>query len=188
MKSTLKNMIVVLFAITLVASSAVGAVYQLTKEPIAIAKQTKLDDAIKAVLPSDFDTLDEKQEVDVDGVKVPVYAALKDGEVVAYAVESFSKAGFGGEVKVLVGFKADGSINSTTVVSHGETPGLGDKMDKSKSDFATQFDGKNPASDNLKVTKDGGSIDAITAATISSRAYVNAVENAYKAYQMVAGK
>ena len=79
----------------------------------------------------------------------------------------------------MVGLLADGSISNTAVLAHKETPGLGDKMDIAKSDFPAQFIGKNPAEFKLSVTKDGGDVDAITAATISSRAFCDAVERAY---------
>ncbi len=82
----------------------------------------------------------------------------------------------------MAGFLPDGSIYDISVLEHKETPGLGDKMQASKSDWAQQFKGKNPANFSLKVKKDGGDVDAITAATISSRAYVDAVQRAYETY------
>ena len=81
----------------------------------------------------------------------------------------------------MVGVLPDGSINKVAVVSHKETPGLGDKMDSKKSNFSIQFEGKNPETFKLKVKKDGGDVDAITASTITSRAYCDAVERAFKA-------
>jgi electron transport complex protein RnfG len=81
----------------------------------------------------------------------------------------------------MVGFLADGSINAIEVVAHKETPGLGDKMESNKSDFCVQFKGKNPETFKLIVKKDGGDVDAITASTISSRAYCEAVQRAYNA-------
>jgi len=92
--------------------------------------------------------------------------------------------GFSGRFDIMVGFDHEGNIFNTEVLSHQETPGLGDKMDKKKSDFPLQFTGKNPETNNLAVKKDGGEIDAITAATITSRAFSDAVNNAWKAYQI----
>jgi electron transport complex protein RnfG len=83
----------------------------------------------------------------------------------------------------MVGLLPDGSINNISVLEHKETPGLGDKMQKNKSSWSEQFNGKNPGSFKLAVTKDGGDVDAITAATISSRAYTDAVKRAYETYQ-----
>ncbi|MFI3315267.1 MAG: RnfABCDGE type electron transport complex subunit G [Rikenellaceae bacterium] len=183
MESNLKNMVLVLVSITLIASSAVGVVYTLTKEPIKLAKEAKLNDAIVEVLPT-FSELLPVVEVEVDGEKVNVYPAKNGDKTVGYAVESFSKNGFGGMIKILVGFTSDGTIFSTEVISHSETPGLGDKMDKNKSNFSEQFKGKDPAKSNLTVKKDGGDVDAITAATISSRAFTDAISNAYKAFQL----
>ena len=91
--------------------------------------------------------------------------------------------GFSGKIEIMAGFLPSGTINNTAVVSHKETPGLGDKMDVKKSDFPIQFMGKNPATYKLAVTKDGGDVDAITAATITSRAFCDAVDRAYKAFE-----
>ncbi len=189
MKSTIKNMVLVLLAITAVGSAAVGYVYTLTKEPIEKAKQQKVTDAIRAVLPDfDNDPAAEKRVETVDGGEVTVYPATKGGNPVGYAVETFSAKphnGFGGTVRLMVGLLPDGTIHAVEVISHSETPGLGDKMDKSKSDFPQQFAGKNPATYKLSVTKDGGDVDAITAATISSRAFCDAVARAYNVFQSV---
>jgi electron transport complex protein RnfG len=82
----------------------------------------------------------------------------------------------------MIGILPDGTINDISVLEQKETPGLGDKMQKSKSNFSLQFKNKNPASFKLKVKKDGGEVDAITAATIRSRAFCDAVNRAYNAY------
>ena len=117
-----------------------------------------------------------------DDDSIICYPAKKDGEVVAVAVETYSDKGFSKRIKIMVGFTNDGTIINTAVLDHAETPGLGDKMDKKKSDWSNQFNDKNPATYKLKVTKDGGNVDAITAATISSRAFTDAIDRAYKAY------
>ncbi|HRC93634.1 MAG TPA: RnfABCDGE type electron transport complex subunit G, partial [Tenuifilaceae bacterium] len=91
--------------------------------------------------------------------------------------------GFGGRIELMVGFLPDGTINKITVISHKETPGLGDKIDPGKSDFSVQFEGKNPETFKVMVKKDGGDVDAITASTISSRAFCDAVNRAYKAFK-----
>ncbi|MBO4231732.1 MAG: RnfABCDGE type electron transport complex subunit G, partial [Bacteroidales bacterium] len=90
--------------------------------------------------------------------------------------------GFGGAFTLMVGFDSEGKILGTEVLSASETPGLGDKINADKSDFSKQFAGKNPAEFQLKVKKDGGDVDAITAATISSRAYCDAVDRAYQSF------
>jgi electron transport complex protein RnfG len=101
--------------------------------------------------------------------------------VVGTAVETFTSQGFSGDFKLMVGFTPDGTIIDVAVISHAETPGLGDKMEQDKSDFSEQFEGKDPDTFELSVRKDGGDVDAITAATITSRAYCDAVQRAYDA-------
>ncbi|NOX86720.1 MAG: RnfABCDGE type electron transport complex subunit G [Chlorobi bacterium] len=181
-ESNFLNMVLTLFIVAVVAALALGGVYSLTKEPIAIAKQKKLEAAIKAVLP-DFDTIIETKVPDKSGDSLTFYYAEKKGKKVGTAIKTFSKEGFGGEIDILVGFLDDGTISNTVVLAQKETPGLGDKMSKSKSDFPDQFIGKNPATFKLYVKKDGGDVDAITAATISSRAFCDALRRAYETFE-----
>lgn len=179
-ESSFLNMVVTLLVVTGVASLSLGAIYNMTKEPIAAARKAKLETAIGQVLPQ-FDNTEKKEVMPADG-KDPLifYTATKDGENVGTAVETYTDKGFGGRVKIIVGFLPDGTIFNTAVLDHKETPGLGDKMDKSKSAWSDQFNTKNPKSYALKVTKDGGDVDAITAATISSRAFCDAVTRAWE--------
>jgi electron transport complex protein RnfG len=183
-ESTFTNMLLTLFIVTLAASAALGGIYEMTKEPIAAAKAAKKNMAIKRVTP-DFDNHpgDEKFSVKADNDSVYFYTARKGSDTVGYAAETFSNKAFGGSLKLLVGFLPDGTINDIAVLEHKETPGLGDKMLKSKSNWSNQFEGKNPANFKLKVKKDGGDVDAITASTITSRAYCDAVQRAYNALQ-----
>jgi electron transport complex protein RnfG len=182
-ESTIGNMLLALTVITFVASSALGAVYAITKEPIAAAMLAKKNNAIKEVIPEFNNTpSEEMSKIAVDGDTLYFYPGKMDGELVGTAVETFTNSGFSGEIRVMVGLLPDGTINDVTVLKHEETPGLGDKMEKKKSDWSNQFKGKNPASANISVTKDGGEIDAITASTISSRAFCEAVLRAYRNY------
>ncbi len=181
-ESNFKNMVLTLFLVTGIAALALGGVYSLTKKPIAIARQKKLEAAIKAVLP-DFDTIVKKKVPDPDGDSLILYNAEKGGSPTGVAVKTYSNKGFGGTIDIMVGFTEDGTITNTTVLSQKETPGLGDKMKKSKSNFSEQFIGKDPANFKLKVKKDGGDVDAITAATISSRAFCDALQRAYDTYK-----
>lgn len=185
MKSSLKNMVLVLLAITLVSSAAVGYVYSITEEPIAKAKAAKVTEALAEVLP-EFDAT-EVAEVEMDGLPIKVYTATKGGEVSGYAVETMTKQGFGGAVKLMVGFNAAREVYNIAVLEQNETPGLGTKMTDEGNPLKVSFVGKNPADMTLAVKKDGGDVDALTAATISSRAYVDAVARAYNAMQQVAG-
>lgn len=184
-ESTFMNMSVTLFVICLFASAVLGGVYAVTKAPIEAAQIAKTNGAIGGVV-AEFDNApsDEKFEVEVDGNKSVIYPAKKGGEIVGYAVEASSASGFGGVINLMVGFNPDGSIVGTSVLAHAETPGLGAKITEGESHFVTQFEGKNPGDPNFKmiVKKDGGDIDAITASTITSRAFCEAVSNAYKAF------
>ena len=180
-ESTFSGMLITLLLITLLSSVALGYVYELTREPIAVAKMAKKNMAIKKVTPAFANNpVDDVFSVPSDGDSLYLYPAKdSSGAVIGYAIETFSNIAFSGSIKLLVGFLPEGNIKEIAVLEHKETPGLGDKMMKSKSDFSYQFAGKNPASFVLKVKKDGGDVDAITAATISSRAFCDAVQRAY---------
>ena len=180
-ESTFASMVLTLLIVTAVAALALGGVYQLTKEPIALAKKKKQEKAIKAVLPA-FDELKAVKVPSYDGGDSLLFTyAKKDGKVVGVAVNSYSDKGFSGHIEIMVGFLPDGTIYNTAVMAHKETPGLGTKM--ASPEFKNQFKGKNPKTFKLKVKKDGGDVDAITAATISSRAFSDAVDRAYKTFK-----
>lgn len=202
--SNLINMLLVLTGISLFAAVALGSVYSVTQEPIEAAKTAKQQNAIKEVLPP-FERLDEPEAIEVNGVGTfDVYKAYdSNDQFVGAAVESVSKNGFSGEVKIMVGFDKESNIVNYSVLEQKETPGLGTKMvdwfkpqgevEKSLVEKIFGFEvkaeerkssilGKNPTKDNLSVSRDGGEIDAITAATISSRAFLEAVQYAYAAY------
>ena len=185
MESSLKNMVLVLFTITLLSSAAVGGVYMLTKEPIAQAKVAAVNDALKQVLPEYEATT--SQDIEVNALPVKVHTATVADKAVGYAVESISKNGFGGEVRLMVGFDTEGTILNINVLEQKETPGLGTKMADEGNVLLASLKDKNAAQVNLTVKKDGGDIDALTAATISSRAYAEAVAVAYEAFKVACG-
>lgn len=174
MKSSLRNMVLMLFVIALVCSAAVAVVYDMTKEPIAKAQAQKVVDALRSVLPT-FDNTPEREEVN----GCFVYEATSGDEVVGYAVESTSPNGFNGDVTLMVGVTADGTIYNIEVLSQAETPGLGANMESEDNALLGSFKGKDGAKMTMTVKKDGGDVDALTAATISSRAYAEAVAMAY---------
>ncbi|MDR0510614.1 MAG: RnfABCDGE type electron transport complex subunit G [Rikenellaceae bacterium] len=182
-------MIFSLLAITFVSAAAVGVVYRVTSGPIAAAKAENSQTSLRQVLPP-FDNrpAENVRTVVVDGAEAKVYTATSGDTVCGYAVETLSRKGFGGEVVLMVGFKPDGEIVDIEVLGHKETQGLGDKIERGKSDFSVQFRGKNPATFHLSVRKDGGDVDAITASTISSRAYADAVNRAYLALKQVSNE
>ena len=185
-KSTLLTMSLVLFLIGAISAGTLAYVYKLTKDPIERANKQKDIRALSLVLPKfDNSPIDETVKVAGDKDSLTCYIARKDGKIVGVAVKSYTYKGFSGYFSVMVGFDMEGNIINTMMLEHHETPGLGDKADKTKTNWSDQFNGKNPGTSNLKVKKDGGEIDQITAATITSRAYVDAVERAYRAFQEV---
>ena len=189
MESTLKNMVAVLFGITLVASAGVGVVNMITVEPIAQSKQAATTAALTEVLPPFDETTGE--ELTIDEMPITVYTATKGGVVAGYAVQSMSKLGFGGAVRMMVGFDPDGRVVNINVLEQTETPGLGTKMCDEGNPLLGSVKGqrledKQLVDGKLAVRKDGGDVDALTAATISSRAYVDAVNRAWMAYKSVA--
>ena len=176
-ESNLKNMVIVLGLTCLACSAVLGGAYALTKEPIDAAAKAKTDRAIGAVLPAFDET--SYESVEVDGKTYNYYKAVKGGETVGYAVES-SVVGFGGPLSLMVGVTPDGVVYNTSVLSHAETPGLGAKCNTDEK-FMAQWKGFDPSAKILSVKKDGGDVDAITASTITSRAYTEAVKNAVAA-------
>lgn len=176
-------MLLVLTGVTAISVALLAYVNELTKEPIAQANAKTLSDAVSAVVPGfDNDPIAEKKMQEVNGVQYSVYPATKGGEYIGAAVEAVAM-GFGGELKVLVGFDAEGKIIDYSLLSHVETPGLGSKAaDWFKKGNKGDITGMNPGEAALTVSKDGGKVDAITASTITSRAFLNAVNAAYAAY------
>lgn len=174
-------MVVVLFSISLIASAGVGYVYTLTEGPIAKAAQEKQQAAIRNVMPGKFDNdpAKEKWSKEIDGGTLEFYPAKLNGELIGTAVKTFSNNGFNGYVEIMVGFKPDGSIHDYSALINKETPGLGSKMNFwFRAGNPGNVQGKTPGTAGLKVRKDGGDVDAITAATISSRAFVDAINRA----------
>jgi Na+-translocating ferredoxin:NAD+ oxidoreductase subunit G len=180
-ESTFINMVLRLFVIVSVAGLALGLVYSQTFDVIQAAKKAKLEAAISEVVPA-FDTLITYQVMPSTGKdSITFYNAYSKNKLIGTAIATYTDKGFSGRIKLMIGFDTMGVIINTAVLDHKETPGLGDKMDKSKGDWPSQFKGKDPKTFVLKVTKDKGSVDAITAATISSRAFCDATLRAYDA-------
>lgn len=189
-KSSFVNMVVALGCICLVCSALLGLVNSMTAEPISAANLAKTNNAIAAVVPQcDNVPSEDVMKVEVDGKEYTVYPAKYDDKIVGYAVQ-VKPTGFGGTIDMLVGFDAaTGIIYNTSVISHSETPGLGAKISESgKGSFREQFDGMDPAKTKFMVSKDGGDIDAITASTITSRAFTSGVAEAYKVYLTIKGE
>ncbi len=190
LESTITNMVVVLVGVALVTGSILAYVNHVTEEPIRLQAEKTLADGIKAVMGGVELTVakDDTVRQNVAGKETTfvIHEAVgADKALLGAAVES-TAGGFGGDLKVLVGFDTDGKILGYTVLQHAETPGLGAKADKwFQKDGKGCIIGKSPATDKLTVKKDGGDIDAITASTITSRAFLLAVTQAYQAYKSV---
>ena len=184
-KSNLTNMVLCLTAVCLVCSALLGGMYALTKEPIDKANADILKASIGAVLPQGGELSDAKG-IDVGGQPSEYYVSTNGEGVVAYAIKS-TTVGFGGPLTLMVGITPDGKVYNTSVLSHAETPGLGAKC-TSDEHFYSQFKGFDPASKILSVKKDGGDVDAITASTITSRAYSLAVKKEVEAFKTIKGE
>lgn len=180
-QSSFKNMTLCLFVTCVVCSALLALVYSVTSEPIEAAAKAKTEKAIAAVTP-EFDTVSDMQEIEVEGAGYQYYTVSLDGKPTGYAVIS-STNGFGGQLSLVVGIAADGTVYNTSVLSHSETPGLGAKC--TLDSFRNQFKGWDVSQKKLIVNKDGGDVDAITASTITSRAYSLAVANAVKVWNAI---
>ena len=182
LESSLVNMVLVLTGVAVVMGGVLAWVNHLTSGPIDVQKQQALENGIKTVMQADQLTVSKTDTVKTTDAKGKEQIYIIYNNEKGAAVES-TAMGFGGQLKVLVGFDNDGNILGYTLLEHQETPGLGAKADLwfqkgQKGDII----GKNPSSP-LTVSKDGGQVDAITASTITSRAFLLAVNNAYNAYK-----
>ena len=187
-KDTFINMLVSLFVITIISGFSLGYVNDLTVGPKAKAKLEKKVNALKLVLPTfDNNPVEDVVLIKVENVKdsVEVFPAYEGNKFVGAAIIGSTEKGFSGLIKIMVGFTPDGTIENLVVLEQKETPGLGTKMKDEK--FLAQFRTKNPSNYNLKVAKDGGDVDALTGATISSRAFGEAVEMAYSEFMKKSG-
>lgn len=181
--SSLLNMSITLVVITLVASLSLGFVYKWTKAPSEKARLEKQLRAIAAVVSGyDNDPVSESYWVKTPNGKdsLQFFPAKQNGESVGVAIKTYSPRGYSGNIDIMVGFDNEGNILNIQVLQHAETPGLGSKM--SMPFFIDQFIHANPKQKNLKVKKDGGEIDAISGATITSRAFSEAVQLAYDTF------
>jgi electron transport complex protein RnfG len=182
LESNLKTMVLSLLGVCAVASGLLGYMNKITEGPIAESKAKAKLEAIAKVVPEfNNNPSEEMYTLPSDLGDLECFPAKKDGQLVGTAISTKTKIAFSGSFSLMVGIKPDGTLIETSVLEHKETPGLGTKMMEPK--FKNQFVGKNPATNTIKVKKDGGEIDAITAATISSRAFCDAIMRAFNAYQ-----
>ena len=174
MNESLK-LVAILTIICAVAGSLLAVVYVVTAEPIRAAAQKEKGDAIMKVLPAcDNQPIEDAVAIDADGTEWTFYLARNADRYVGAAFEVTSSKGYGGDISIMVGVTADGNVQAIEVLAHNETPGLGAWI--SGDAFRNQFTGLSIADTRWHVAKDGGDIDQITAATISSRAVTAAVK------------
>ena len=182
LENSMKNMVLSLTVITIVVGGLLGYVSAITSEPIAEAAANKEKAAISAVVPGEGNEISKGERLtSTNGEEAVVFTVTKEGQLVGKAVRAVSKNGFGGKITVMFGFDAEGNILGYSVLDcSNETPGLGAKMpDWFQKGQKGDVIGKNPGKNKMYVSKDGGEVDAITAATISSRAFCDAMAQAY---------
>ncbi|NOI88976.1 electron transport complex subunit RsxG [Vibrio splendidus] len=188
MLNAIKKNGLVLAIFACASTGLVAVTHYLTKDQIKQQEQAQLLSVLNQVIPHNLHdnelfsacTLVEAEELGTEQA-MPAYIATLNGEPSAIAIEAIAPDGYNGAIKVIVGMKIDGTILGTRVLSHRETPGLGDKIDLRVSDWILSFAGKQVTESNLgrwKVRKDGGDFDQFTGATITPRAVVKSVKQA----------
>jgi len=187
LKHTVKTALtLVAFAVSFTA--LMGAVHQITKEPIAESEAAARRALFQQIITQDqYDNAVLEDTVSIApnnllGNREATMAniARMQGKPVAVILEAIAPDGYQGEIKLLIAVKQDGSISGVRVIAHAETPGLGDYIDIAKANWIKLFDGESlskTASSNWKVKKDGGTFDYMAGATITPRAVVKAVHN-----------
>ncbi|WP_061018547.1 electron transport complex subunit RsxG [Vibrio splendidus] len=188
MLNAIKKNGLVLAIFACASTGLVAVTHYLTKDQIKQQEQAQLLSVLNQVIPHDLHdnelfsscTLVQAEELGTEQA-MPAYIAKLNGEPSAIAIEAIAPDGYNGAIKVIVGMNIDGTILGTRVLSHQETPGLGDKIDLRVSDWILSFTGKQVTDSNLdrwKVRKDGGDFDQFTGATITPRAVVKSVKQA----------
>lgn len=162
--------------------AAVALVHEQTREHIAAAERQVLLDRLAAVLPEGHDNAPEEAAYQrpspLGNEPLRIYPAYRGEQYLGAAVAVKTPEGYGGTIELLVGFDADGEVLGVRPLAHQETPGLGDAIEPSRSDWILGFEGRalgDPPEEAWRVRQDGGNFDGITGATITARAVVEAV-------------
>lgn len=182
-KSTLFNMIFVLSGISMISAAVVTFVYIKTKPTIEENAKKGEISAIVELFGETFDNDPLAEKIIIpkkSGKNLLIYPLRNNGNIYALAVNTHSNKGFGGDIYLMTGFYLDGKMAGYKVLSHQETPGLGSKIGEDR--FKNQFNNLKIAEETLNLRKNGGEIDGITSATISSKAVLDAIKKAKKAY------
>jgi len=176
---------------TLVALTHFGTAGQIARNE----QETLLREIGKLVPPAtrDNDILADRIEIsdpELGRNPVTVYRARRNGQPVAVILSTVEAPGYAGPIRLIVGIRTDGSLGGVRVLSHRETPGLGDKIEEERTDWVRSFDNRslgNPEQDKWRVRRDGGVFDQFTGATVTPRAVVTAVKRSLQYYER-AGK
>jgi electron transport complex protein RnfG len=178
--NSMPRLILVLTLITAGAGLILSLVELVTREPIAEQRRLETLRALKAVLPQANNSPDEDTVQLVTGkdkrgrdVQRTFFRGKQDGALSGVAFKVVAPDGYSGNIDIMVGIDPGGTIAGIEILSHAETPGLGDKI--TLPSFKANFAGKNLGNADWRVKKDGGEFDQITGATISPRAVVGAV-------------
>jgi electron transport complex protein RnfG len=177
--STFLNMLLVMLILSVLSAGALGLTYTGTADQIAANALEKQKQALSLVLPSFTNDPVSEQLISPVNPRVILYPARANGRLVGLGVQTFSDQGYGGTLTLMVGFDGQGNILLSQTLSHSETPGLGSKV--TLESFSQQFVGISSGAGTLSLSRDGGDFDAVTAATISSRAYLGALNTALEA-------
>lgn len=181
----MKDMTRLVLTLTLIAAAAgllLAFTSKVTADPIAKAAQREKVEALKSVLPEfDNDPTSCSISKEQDGETRTFYVARRQGVFVGTAFESSSRKGYGGEIRLMIGVNADQSLRQVRVLAQQETPGLGTKI--AQAPFITQLAGRPVTGTLWSVKKDGGNFDAVTGATISSRAVLDAIGTGLEVYR-----
>ncbi len=173
------SLILTLTLICIISGAVLAFVHAATAERIATAQQERTMEAVREVLPP-HDTILEPSLLDTGASPIRCYIAEQDGDYAGAAIEVGTSAGYGGQIRLMVGLDAQAQTTGLVILAHKETPGLGAKIEDAA--FRTNLIGRSAAETDWRVQKDGGEIQGITAATISSRAVTEAVDQAISAY------
>lgn len=174
----------------LAAAVLLAGLDQLTRERIADERQQRALGAVSAMLSEvDFDNelLDDTTRLNIPELGAPatVYRARHAGEPVAIVMDVVTSAGYSGDIRLLIAADIEGTVLGVRVVEHRETPGLGDKIERRKSDWIEQFDTRSlgePPTEDWAPDRRGGAFDTLTSATITSAAVIEAVRHALEAF------
>jgi electron transport complex protein RnfG len=185
---------IILLLFTVAGTSMVAFTYDGTREKIAANERATLQRKLNQLLPAgsyDNDLLDDRITVTLPDANdrdsgITVYRARNNCADAGLVMTAVAPDGYSGRIKMLIGIRADDTLSGVRIITHRETPGLGDAIDEQRTDWVFGFDGKsigNPPIERWRVKKDGGAFDQLTGATITPRAIVKAVKRTLLYYQ-----